>query len=167
MRNKNLGKDLEKKIERQNAFYRRQGIAEINKVPNAWVVKRVKGKIVTADPVPTGMCDFIGTSRLVNGRCVSFDAKETKRTKSFPLANIDKEQMNHLERNQESGGVSFFIVWFTELVEMYLVPFDFMNAYWIDHEYGGPASVPYEDIKRECPLIREMDYLELYVEHYE
>lgn len=161
------GKRLEERIIAQNDFYRRQGLAEINKVPNAWVVKRKGAHIVSADPVPTKMCDFIGTSHIVDGRCISFDAKETKNKTSFPLSNIDIEQMKHLERNQDNGGISFFIVWFYEVGEMYLAPFNFVNAYWTDNLYGGPASIPLKEFREECPLIREMDYLELYVEHYE
>jgi recombination protein U len=159
-KNANLGKGLEDRITKQNEWYEKQGVAVIRKIPNPWVVRRKGPHIVGANPVPSGLCDFIGTSHLVGGRSIVFDAKECKLKTRFPLKNIKPEQMDHLTETIKHGGIGFLIIDFTELNEMYYVPYEFILPYWDDAEdENNPQSIPIADIREKCTHIHDMHYM--------
>lgn len=158
----NVGKVLEDKIIKQNEFYLKNGVASIKKVPNAWVVRRKGPHIVGANPVPSGLCDFVGTSHLVGGRSIVFDAKECKLKTRFPLKNIKPSQMDHLAETILHGGIGFLIIWFTELNEYYFAPYEFILPYWKDAEENpddANMSIPLADIREHCTLIHDMEYM--------
>ena len=157
---KSKGKELEDRIIKQNEHYLKQGIATIKKIPNKWVIRRKGPHIVGANPAPSGLCDFIGTSKLVSGRLIVFDAKECKLKTRFPLKNIKPEQMDHMQETVEHGGIAFLIVHFTELNETYFLPYSFVKPYWDAAEKEeGPSSIPLDEIREKCPQIIDMDYL--------
>jgi recombination protein U len=169
-KNKSLGKVLEDKIISQNDHYLRMGVASIKKVPNNWVVKRKGPHIVGANPVPSGLCDFVGTSHLVNGRAIVFDAKECKLKTRFPLKNIKPSQMDHMKETIDHGGIAFLVVWFTEINEMYYLPYDFVESYWIDaelHPDDQNKSIPLSDIRDHCTIIHDMEYMGHIRHHFE
>lgn len=163
-KNKNLGKVLEDRIIKQNDYYLRMGLASIKKIPNAWVVRRKGPHIVGANPVPSGLCDFVGTARKFGGRLIVFDAKECKLKTRFPLKNIKPSQMDHMKETIDMGGIGFLIVWFTDLGEdeIYYLPFDFVESYWIDaelHPDDQNKSIPLSDIREHCTHIHDMEFL--------
>jgi recombination protein U len=161
-KNANLGKVLEDKIVKQNQFYLKKDLATIKKVPNAWVVRRKGPHIIGANPVPSGLCDFVGTARKMNGRLIVFDAKECKLKTRFPLKNIKPSQMDHMKETINMGGIGFIIIWFTEIDETYYVPYDFILPYWIDAENDpeeSNKSIPLVDIREHCTIIHDMEYL--------
>jgi recombination protein U len=158
----NMGKILEDKIIKINKHYLEVGTASIKKVPNAWVVRRKGPHIIGANPVPSGLCDFVGTSHLVGGRQIVFDAKECKLKTRFPLRNIKPSQMDHMKETVDHGGIAFLIIWFTETDEMFYVPYQFIEAYWIDaelHPDDKNKSIPLQDIQNHCTVITEMEYM--------
>lgn len=159
----NQGKGLEDKIIKQNAYYLKKGVASVKKVPNNWVVQRKGPHIVGARPVPSGLCDFVGTSHLVGGRMFVFDAKETKNKTTFPLKNIKPEQMDHMEETIDHGGIGFLIVHFTEIDEIYYLPFEFIKPFWDDAELNpgvkGMQSIPLKTIREKCTIIHDMEYM--------
>ena len=55
------------------------------------------------------------------GKYLEFDAKETKSKTSFPISNIHKHQMEHIERVIHFGGIAFLIVRFSSLNLTYLI----------------------------------------------
>lgn len=169
-KNVNLGKQLEDKIIKTNEYYDREGIAYIHKVPNAWVVKRKGPHIVGANPVPSGLCDFYGTSPQLNGRLIVFDAKETKNKTSFPLKNIKHQQMDQMERVTMAGGLAFLVVWFTESNEAFYAPYDFIAPYWDMAEQHpgvrGYQSIKLKDFRERCELILDMDYMGQVMNHH-
>ena len=63
--------------------------------------------------------DYIGA---VQGIPVCFDAKECA-VKTFPLQNIHPHQIKFMEEFEQQGGISFIIVHYTAMDEMYYVPF--------------------------------------------
>ena len=50
-----------------------------------------------------------------------FDAKECA-VKTFPLQNIHPHQIKFMEEFEQQGGISFIIVHYTAMDEMYYVP---------------------------------------------
>jgi recombination protein U len=161
----NKGKQLEDAIIKQNEYYLKNEIATIKKIPNNWVVRRKGPHIVGANPVPSGLCDFVGTSHLVGGRSIVFDAKENKNKTNFPLRNIKVEQMDHMEETVLHGGIAFLIIHFTDesIDKTYFVPYKFIKPYWDDAEahpdVKGMQSIPLKDIQGNCDRILGMEYM--------
>lgn len=161
-KNKNMGMVLEKRINLQNDLYLKSDVATIKKIPNAWVVRRKGPHIIGANPVPSGLCDFVGTSKLLKGRTIVFDAKECALKTRFPLKNIKPSQMDHMRETIDHGGIGFIIIWFTELNETYFVPYQFIVGYWEDaemHPDERNKSIPLADIRESCTLIHDMNYI--------
>ncbi|AYP68802.1 holliday junction resolvase [Bacillus phage vB_BpsM-61] len=163
-KNSNLGKLLEDKIMVQNELYRRKKQATFNKIPNNWVVRRKGPHIIGANPVPSGLCDFIGTEKAVGGRMIVFDAKECSLKTRFPLSNIKPGQMDHMQETIDHGGVAFLVIQLNQLNKVYYAPYDFIYAYWQDAENNPQErnkSIPFRDIEAECIEIKNMDYLKV------
>ena len=76
--------------------------------------------------------DYIGA---VQGIPVCFDAKECA-VKTFPLQNIHPHQIKFMEEFEQQGGISFIIVHYTALDEMYYVPFTDVKKFWDRMEAG-------------------------------
>lgn len=134
---------LESAINTINAEYLEQGIASVKKIPNAWVVRRKGPTIVGATPVPSGLCDYVGTSHYVGGKTVVFDAKECKLKKQFNLNYLKWEQFDHMTEVEEHGGIAFVLVWFTELNEHYALPHALIKEYWeLSEELEKPQNIP-------------------------
>lgn len=163
-KNANLGKVLEDKIIKQNEFYLKNNLATIKKVPNAWVVRRKGPHIVGANPVPSGLCDFVGTSKLIGGRMIVFDAKETKNKTTFPLNNIKPSQMDHMQETIDHGGIGFLVVWFTEMNETYVINHKQIRPFWEYAEQNpdekGAKSIKLQFFQEECKRIDDLEYLE-------
>lgn len=142
---------LESMINKMNADYERIGIGTFKKIPNNWSVQRKGPHIVGAKPIPSGLCDYVGTSHYVNGRTVVFDAKECKLKKQFNLKYIKPEQMDHMREVAEHGGIAFALVWFTELDEYYCLPYSFIVPYWDASELEeGVQHIPIVDIREKA-----------------
>lgn len=158
---------LESKIKQINDEYEEKGIASFKKIPNNWSVKRKGPHIVGASPIPSGLCDYIGTSHYVGGLTVTFDAKECKLKKQFNLSYIKWEQMEHMKEVERHGGIAFVLVWFTELDEYYCLPYSFIVPYWDASEREeGAQHIPIKDIQEKAHQLIETDYMDYIVREY-
>lgn len=158
---KNLGKQLEDKIIKENKLLKSHGMARVDKIPNNWVVRRKGPHIVGANPVPSGLCDFIGISnKLEKGSMFVFDAKECKLKTRFPLKNIKYQQMEHMADIREQGGIAFFIIWFTELDKTFFVPYRKVLPFWnmAEQSEDERQSIPLSFFEDNCYTIDHMDY---------
>lgn len=159
----NQGKWLEDRIIEQCDFYERNGIGTFAKIPNNWVVRRKGPHIIGANPVPSGLCDFIGTTHIFEGRIIVFDAKETTNKTNFPLKNIKPGQMDHMREVNRHGGIAFLLVYFAEHHETYILPFRYVETYWEyaeDHpDERGAKSIPLTDIRTWCEPVHDFEIL--------
>ncbi len=156
----NRGVGLENMIDMTNKQYRSKGVALIDKVPNAWVVQRAGKKIVSAFPQRKTGVDYVGVS---HGRAIAIEAKSTTNRTSFPLSMIQDHQIDFLQQFKDQGGLSFFIIEFSKLGEIYFVTFEFVMK-WIEQaESGGRKSIPYQEFVLNCELIGSENG---YVLHY-
>ena len=113
----NRGMDLEGIINDTNKYLLENDIALIYKKPTPIGIvdvsyqnnKQVITKAYFASP---STLDYNGIYR---GKYVEFDAKETQSNTSFPLSNIHKHQLEHIEKVIYFGGIVFLIVRFTNL----------------------------------------------------
>lgn len=133
----NRGRAFEELIELANRQYRSRGIATIHKVPTAWLpIRGHDGRIVTAKVEEKASPDFLGVYR---GRGVAFDAKHTN-TNRIRWDRVEDHQAEFLDQWETSGGISFVLVEFGDLV-CYVVPW----CEWREEldrwrRHGGQAS---------------------------
>ena len=149
----NRGMDLESDINLSNEWYRDQDIAVITKRPTPINIVKVDysrgARITDAYFEKQSTTDYNGVYK---GRYIDFEAKNTKSKTSFPLANIEKHQIEHLKRVIRHGGIAFFIIQFQVRQEVYLLDASFViNCY----ENGERKSIPYDTFVKDGILIKQ------------
>lgn len=148
---KNRGLSLEKMINDSNEFYRFIDKALIYKKPTPiHVVKTNKENTITeAFFERPSTTDYNG---IYKGKYIDFEAKETKSKTSFSLKNIQKNQIEHILRVHEMGGISFLIVYFTSLNKIFIY---FANDLKNFSKENKRNSIPLEEFinnGKEIPL---------------
>ena len=116
------GSTLEDLINHTNESYREKKLALIQKIPTPITpieIDKSSRHITLAYFDQKSTVDYIGA---VQGIPVCFDAKECA-VKTFPLQNIHPHQIKFMEEFEQQGGISFIIIHYTALDEMYYVPF--------------------------------------------
>ena len=146
------GSALEELINETNEKYKEQGLAIVQKIPTPITpIKMNKNKQITLayfDQKST--VDYIGA---VQGVPVCFDAKECKEDR-FPLHNIHEHQVDFMEHFEKSGGVSFFILYYTQRDLMYYLPFDMFKFFWDRALEGGRKSFTLDELNPDF-IIRQ------------
>jgi len=149
------GSTFETMINLTNDKYNQKNLALVQKIPTP--IKPIKfdrrqGKITMAHFEQKSTVDYIG---LVQGVCICFDAKETSQ-KRFPLKNIHQHQINFMGQHEFQTGISFILVRFSTLDEIYLLPFKQLRDFWDKSINGGRKSIPYDDFRKDL-LIKNKD----------
>ena len=155
------GMTLESDINSSNNYYLENDIAIIYKKPTPTkVIKLVGNRIKDGFYEIPSTTDYNG---IYKGRYIDFEAKETKSKTSFPLTNIHKHQIRHLERITNHGGIAFIIIRFTTINETYLIlAKDFIDYF----KNNDKKSIPVSYIKEKGFLIKDgynpvVDYLKV------
>lgn len=160
----NRGKFFENAIVSTNNGYAARGMGYVIKLdPPIQIQQTLPSNKIIGFKKEKGFVDFCG---LAHGRAVAFDAKETKETKRFDLKNIKDHQMLALEKWDNMGGISFFLIFFTNLNECYLIKYAQVREWWDKAQAGGRKSIPYEYFLLHCDLVRNgrgvpFDYLKV------
>lgn len=166
----NRGMNLEEDINESNLYYRNNDIAIIYKKPTPITINKVDYKSRT-DAVITeahftipSTTDYNG---IYKGKYIDFEAKETRKD-YFPLANIHKHQIEHLQKIRECGGIGFIIVRFTLKNETYLLEIDKLSNF-LDN--SNRKSIPKKYFEQNGYLIKQgyrpcLDYLKIIKERY-
>lgn len=146
------GSALEELINETNEKYKEQGLAIVQKIPTPITpIKMNRNKQITLayfDQKST--VDYIGA---VQGVPVCFDAKECKEDR-FPLHNIHEHQVDFMEHFEKNGGVSFFILYYTQRDLMYYMPFDMFKFFWDRALEGGRKSFTLDELNPDF-IIRQ------------
>lgn len=165
----NRGMDLESDINLSNEYYLAKDIALISKRPtpiNVVKVDYTKGaKITDAYFEKQSTTDYNG---VYHGKYLDFEAKNTNSKTSFPLANIYKHQITHLENVIRHGGIAFFIINFHHYDKVFLLDASYIIEYV---KTNKKKSISYDDIKKyghEIPRSYNprIDYLKVVKEIY-
>ena len=119
----NRGMSLENDLNLTNSYYVDKNIAFVYKKPTPIQVTKVEYKnndirIKEAFFKEPSTTDYNG---LYKGKYIDFEAKETLSKTSFPLENIHKHQIKHIDNIINNGGIGFLIVRFTKLGRDYLL----------------------------------------------
>ena len=162
----NRGMNLEYDINESNSYYLERNIAVIYKKPTPITISKVDYKsrcdavIKEAYFKVPSTTDYNG---IYKGLYIDFEAKETKNLTSFPLNNIHKHQICHLEKINKHGGIGFIIVRFTKLNKTFLLFIEdlinFINSF-------KRLSIPISYFEEYGYLIKEglsprLDYLNI------
>ena len=145
---------LEDDINQTNEYYRLHDIALVYKKPTPIQVVQVEypqNRIREAYFHEPSTLDYNG---VYEGKYLEFDAKETQSKTSFPLSNIHKHQMQHMEKVIYFGGIAFLIVRFVTLNLTYLILGSDVIHFESDYHR---KSIPLEYFKEHGFLI-EMKY---------
>ncbi|MBN2503805.1 MAG: Holliday junction resolvase RecU [Bacilli bacterium] len=169
----NRGMDLEQAINDTNQYYIDNDIAYIYKKPIPIQVvkvdyaKRSAAKISEAYYKIPSTTDYNGIYR---GRYVDFEAKETRSKTSFPLKNIHKHQVQHLDNVRRHGGISFLIVHFSLLNRSFLLDSGFVTQYYQRSDIGKKSITLAEFIENGHELkeayVKRLDYLGVLDKYY-
>lgn len=159
----NRGMGLESDLNDSNLYYLNHNKAVIYKKPTPITISKVdypsrlEAVIKEAYFKTPSTTDYNGIYR---GKYIDFEAKETKLT-SFPLSNIHKHQLNHLEQIMKHGGIGFIIVRFIVQNKTYLLEasklIDFVKS-------QKRKSIPFSYFEENAHIIKEkyqprLDYL--------
>lgn len=148
----NRGKAFEMLIIETNKLYQMKNWAHVEKVePIIQITQEIPPNKVVGFKRGKGFVDFFGCC---NGRALAFEAKKTTSRTSFPLKNIGENQMNTLRNWNDQGGISFFLIQFEKLHEIYFVKYEQVEKWWIDSKRGGRQSIPYTFFHLECELVK-------------
>ncbi|WP_251520921.1 MULTISPECIES: Holliday junction resolvase RecU [Staphylococcus] len=145
------GMSLEKDIELSNKYYLDNEIAVIHKKPtpvqivNVHYPMRSKAVINEAYFRTPSTTDYNG---IYNGYYLDFEAKETKNKTSFPLSNMHKHQVKHMDACFNQNGVVFLLIRFKTLDEVYLLPYANFKYFWERYLNGIKKSITVEEIKK-------------------
>lgn len=149
----NRGMAFESDINSTNEYYKNSDLALITKRPtpiNIVKVDYTKGpKIVNAYFEKQSTTDYNGVYK---GRYIDFEAKSSHSKTSFPLNNIAPQQIEHLERVIQHGGIAFFLINFTNLNETYLVTAKDICEFYHKH---SRSSIPVSHIREIGYLVKE------------
>ncbi len=169
----NRGMDFEAMINQTNEFYLNNDIAVIYKKPIPIQIvsvdykRRSAAKITEAYYKLPSTTDYNG---IYKGKYIDFEAKETKSKTSFPIKNIHEHQVLHLAKTKNHGGISFIIVYFSLLDEVYLLDSKYVSEYF-DRAKKGRKSILLEEFRENGHLIKlgyrkPVDYLEIIDREY-
>lgn len=140
------GSELEDRINFTIDCYRKEGLALIQKIPTPITPVRLDGKghITLAYFDQKSTVDYIGLAQQVG---ICFDAKECK-VDTFPLSNIHEHQMQFMKDFTEQGGVAFFVLYYTERREYYILTYAEANRFWKRMKDGGRKSFRYNELDK-------------------
>ena len=167
----NRGMGLEYEINLANQYYLDNDIAVIYKKPIPITINkvdypsRIEAVIKEAYFKTPSTTDYNG---IYKGKYIDFEAKETKNKTSFPLQNIHKHQIEHLNKVYNHGGIAFIIIRFTLLNKTFLLDAKKMIEYIKEHEV---KSIPISFLEKEGYIIKDgynpvVDYLSVVDKHY-
>lgn len=146
--NRRVGEAFEDAIKKSNDRYLMDGKARIVKTHAEVKMIRDKEdnkKIKSAFHVDKAPPDFVGM--LNGGRHLEFETKTCENyEKGFPLSNIEKHQLEQLERVRSLGGIAFVLVHFQRLGETYVLTMESMDAFEREeaHKARPARTIPYE-----------------------
>lgn len=161
----NRGMNLEEDINITNKYYIENDIAFIYKKPTPIQITKVdysrnNAIIKEAYFKEPSTTDYNG---LYKGHYIDFEAKETESKTSFPLSNIHKHQIKHIENVCKHGGIGFLIIRFNKLNKTFLLPGKYLIHFI---ETNQRKSIPLDYFNEKAYLIEEkyiprIDYLKI------
>ena len=153
----NRGMSFENMINETNEYYLSHNIAIIHKKPIPIQIVKVdypsrSGAVIKEAyyKIPS-TTDYNG---IYKGKYIDFEAKETNNKTSFPLSNIHSHQIDHLMSIDEHKGISFLLIFFKVLDEIYLLETKHLKEF-VKRSISGRKSITYDEIKEFGYIVKE------------
>jgi recombination protein U len=167
----NRGMTLEADLKATNDFYLVNDIAIVYKKPTPITISSVNYPSREAAVIKEGYFRTPSTTDyngVYKGKYIDFEAKETKLKTSFPLSNIHKHQLLHLNRIYKHGGIGFLIIRFTTINKTFLLTIECLNNFLENCER---QSIPLSFFEEKGYIINDrynprVDYLKIIDEIY-
>lgn len=146
----NRGMTLEEDLNETNEYYLSMNLAVIHKKPTPIQIvdvhypKRSAAVIKEAYFKQASTTDYNGVYK---GRYIDFEAKETKNTSSFPLQNLHEHQIQHMQQVLDQHGISFVILRFSSLEEIYVMEASILITFWNRMLAGGRKSITKNEVE--------------------
>lgn len=161
----NRGMGLENDINDTNLYYLIHDKAVIYKKPTPITItkvdypSRIEAVIREAYFKTPSTTDYNGIYR---GKYIDFEAKETK-LHYFPIQNIHKHQIEHLQKIVKHGGIGFIIVRFTKVNKTFLLEAEKLFSFLAEKER---KSIPIAYFEENAHIIKDkyqprVNYLEI------
>lgn len=148
---KNRGMNFEAMINESNDYYRHNDIAIIHKKPIPIQIVKVDYPSRSAAVIKEAYYKVPSTTDyngIYKGHYIDFEAKETNNKTSFPLANIHSHQIEHLNKIDIHGGISFVLIYFKVLDEIYLLESRDLMTYY-KRSIEGRKSITISEIREK------------------
>ncbi|MGG3450000.1 Holliday junction resolvase RecU [Domibacillus aminovorans] len=145
----NRGMTLEEDINTTNSYYLNRGIAVIHKKPVPIQIVRVDYPVRSAAVIKEAYFRQASTTDyngVYKGKYIDFEAKETKIASSFPLKNFHEHQISHMKQVESHGGIAFVIIRFSQLDELFFLPFQVLYTFWCRMIEGGRKSIAKKEL---------------------
>ena len=145
------GSTLEDMINMTNDNYRDKKLALIQKIPTPITPVKIDQNtrhITLAYFEKQSTVDYIGT---VQGIPICFDAKECAEN-TFPMMNIHEHQVKFMEDFEAQGGIAFIILFYTQLNEIYYIPFKDIKFFYERSINDGRKSFTYNEIDKKYKI---------------
>lgn len=163
----NNGKLLENMLGMTNKTYRLKRIAIIHKQhPEVKTLRDHRGQIRDTFYSEKSGLDYAGTVK--GGRYVTFEAKQVKDGRRFPLDMIEPHQIDTMRETMELGGHAFLIVFFVSLDAAFLFRPEFIVERYTEYATkkhkasaakkrlkAGEASLSFDEVKEHGEPIIE------------
>ena len=155
------GMSFEEALNKSNAFYLANQVAVIHKKPTPVQIvkvnypKRAAATITEAYFRTPSTTDYNGVYK---GRYIDFEAKETSNVTIFPLQNLHHHQVEHMKDVLTHGGITFLLVKFSKLNEVYLLPGEKLIEFWQHYQLNKRSSIKVDEFKNYGTLISESAY---------
>ena len=160
IKDKNKGLSFESKINKANEYYKENNIALIYKKPTPIKIISIDNETQLITKAAFESKSTTDYNVVFNGKYIDFEAKSTHSKTSLPLKNIEDHQIEHIKNVLNFGGISFLLVEFSALDEIYLLKGDKLLAF-LDNE--NRSSIPLTYFKKEGFLVPSN--LKIYVDY--
>ena len=154
---KNRGMTFENMINESNEYYLINNIAIIHKKPIPIQIVKVDYPSRSAAVIKEAYYKVPSTTDyngIYKGQYIDFEAKETNNKTSFPLSNIHSHQIEHLNQVEKHGGISFVLIYFKILDEIYLLESNHLSSFY-KRSIEGRKSITISEIREKGYLITE------------
>ncbi len=145
------GSLLEDMINMTNQKYLENNLAVIQKIPTPITpvkISKETRQITLAYFEKKSTVDYMG---VVQGIPVCFDAKECNKD-TFPMMNVHNHQMHFMEKFEKQNGISFFILYFSNIDKIYYMPYAEMKKFYERSINGGRKSFLRTELNEEYEI---------------
>ncbi len=158
------GSALEDLINRTNEKYLESSLALIQKIPTPITpinIDKENRHVTLAYFDQKSTVDYIGA---VQGIPVCFDAKECA-TDTFTLQNIHEHQVTFMQRFEKQGGISFFLLYYTNKDVFYYLRLSELLKFWKRSKDGGRKSFRFDELTEEYKIKNQNGFLIPYLNY--